>query len=82
MAQCGASLAHEMEYPTDEILLPLIQLHHLAEESHVNLQIAGSNTQTQMSVARIQAHLSSFRGQLQNWKSSLSPLLRHSGTYH
>jgi hypothetical protein len=76
MSECGASLADEMEYPTDALLLPLIQLHQIAEEHHLNMCIARGNLQSREEVQRVQTHLNAFRIQLGNWKARLSNRLQ------
>jgi len=78
MGDCGASLADEMEYPTDALLLPLIQLQQMAEENHNNLCMAGGKIQSREEVQRIRTHLNAFRIQVDNWKTSVSPSLRYS----
>jgi hypothetical protein len=76
MSDCGASLADEMEYPTDALLLPLIQLQQMAEENHDNLCMAGGKIQSREEVQRIRTHLNAFRIQVDNWKTGISPSLR------
>lgn len=78
MGECGASLADEMEYPTDTLLLPLIQLQQIAEENHKNMCMARGKIQPKEEVQRVQTHLNAFRIQLDNWKASLSNTLQHS----
>jgi hypothetical protein len=78
MGKCGASLADEMEYPTDALLLPLIQLQQMAEENHKNLSMARGKIHSKEEVQRIQTHLSAFHIQLDNWKAGLSPMFEHS----
>lgn len=81
MAECGASLMQELEYPTDATLLALVQLQHMAEENHGTLCMASNRVHDQMSTQRIKTHMSSFQVQLQCWESSLAPVPRHSGMY-
>jgi hypothetical protein len=78
MGECGASLVDEMEYPTDALLLPLIQLQQMTEESHKNLCMARGKIQSREELQRIQTHLNAFRIQLDNWKTGLSSMLQHS----
>ena len=78
MGECGASLLDQMEYSTDALLLPLIQLEQIAEENHKILCIARGKIHTREEVQRVQTHLNAFRIQLENWRNSLSPILQRS----
>ena len=78
MGECGASLGDELEYPTDALLLPLIQLQQMAEENHKNLCMASGKSQTREEVQRIQTHLNAFRIQMDGWRHELSPMLQRS----
>jgi hypothetical protein len=77
MGDCGASLMNEMEYPTDALLLPLVQLREMAEESHNNLRTACGKISRE-EVLRIRTHLNAFRIQVENWKTGVSLSLRNS----
>ena len=78
MGECAASLVDEMEYPTDAVLLPLVQLQQMAEENHENLSMASGRIHSREETQRIQTHLNAFRIQLDRWKTGLSPVLQHS----
>ena len=71
MAECGASLARETEYPTDSLLLPLVQLQNIADVYHGNLRVARYTVHTAMNISRIQAHLNAFQAQLKDWRQAL-----------
>jgi hypothetical protein len=58
------------------LLLPLIQLQQIAEESHMNMCTARSNIQSREEVQRVQTRLNAFRIQLGNWKARLSNTLQ------
>ena len=76
MAECGASLSKQAEYPSDNLLLPLVQLQNMADVYHDNLRVARYTVHTAANISRIQAHLNAFQAQLQHWKQPLGTV-RH-----
>ncbi len=77
MIQCCKSLEDDMEVPTDSLLLPLIKLHKLSDESHETMLLGKNESVTPMSLFRVQSHVKAFRTQLQEWESSLPFELRN-----
>lgn len=76
MVECATSLGEELEYPTDAILLPLIQLQKMAELNHQSITADDSTPLDYMGGLDLETKVRSFQNELSKWKQSL-PLASH-----
>ncbi|CAG8425877.1 unnamed protein product [Penicillium salamii] len=71
MVECATSLGEELEYPTDAILLPLIQLQNMAELNHQSITADDSTILDYMGGLDLETKVRSFQDELSKWKQSL-----------
>jgi hypothetical protein len=72
MIECATSLGQEMEYPTDSLLLPLVQLQNIAIVNHNSLSTVNSTTQDHVNGLDIEMKVQSFQAEFERWKDPLS----------
>lgn len=65
MIECATSLGQELEYPTDTLLLPLVQLQNMAEVNHRSL-----STVDHMNGLDLEMKVQFFQAELAQWKHS------------
>ena len=76
MAKCGKSLQELPEYPSDSMLMYLIQLCKLDEDVRELYRMEKSEIHTEASQLRLQLHAKSFKSRLEDWKASISPSMQ------
>ena len=75
---CAKSISEDPEYPTDELILPLIQLQQVGDEYHKVLQVERNEMHSQVLLHRIGTHVRSFQKKTQDLKDSLAPTATNS----
>ena len=70
-----------MEFPSDLLLLYLIQIQRVAEEVHEAYYMQKIGGQPMLEQMRLQTHAKTFRSQLQGWKASLPVEVEGSGIH-
>ena len=80
--QCAKSISEEPEYPTDELILPLIQIQQIGDEYHKVLRVARNENHGQGVLDRIGVHVRSFKKRMQDLKDNLRPTAAHSKAVH
>ncbi|CAG7963251.1 unnamed protein product [Penicillium olsonii] len=71
MVECARSLGEDLERSTDALLLPLIQLQHLAEVNHYNFTAVDNTTLDHIGGLNLETKVQSFQAELSEWKQSL-----------
>ena len=71
MLECARSLGQELEYPTDALLLPLIQLQNMAEVNHHRLSTVGNTIRDHMDGLDLEMKVQSFQAEFKQWEHSL-----------
>ncbi|KAJ5853350.1 hypothetical protein N7534_005893 [Penicillium rubens] len=71
MLECAGSLGQELEYPTDALLLPLIQLQNIAEVNHHRLSTVGNTIRDHMDGLDLEMKVQSFQAEFKQWEHSL-----------
>jgi hypothetical protein len=71
MLECARSLGQELEYPTDALLLPLVQLQNMAEVNHRSLSTVGSTIRDHMDGLDLEMKVQSFQAEFKQWEHSL-----------
>ena len=78
MEQCASSLQEEPQYPTDTMLLPLVQLHRLAETADDLYRMEDPDCHSEFGKIRLQTHVKKFNIQIKHWLASVPASLRSS----
>ncbi|EXJ78958.1 hypothetical protein A1O3_08458 [Capronia epimyces CBS 606.96] len=78
--QCATSLSEAPEYPTDGLILPLVQLDQTGDDYYNALCIGSNESHSQGRLDRVDAHLRSFRKSTQEIMNSLTPTASSSTT--
>ncbi|CAG8071288.1 unnamed protein product, partial [Penicillium nalgiovense] len=71
MLECARSLGQELEYPTDALLLPLVQLQNKAEVNHRSLSTVGNTISDHMDGLDLEMKVQSFQAEFKQWEHSL-----------
>lgn len=71
MIECAGSLAEEPEYPTDALILPLVQLQNMAEVNHRGLSSVSDTSFDYTNRFDIEIKVQSFQAELARWRDSL-----------
>lgn len=71
--QCAKSISEAPEYPTDELVLPLIQLQQIGDEYHKVLRAGKDDGYSEGLLNRVGTHSRSFRKRVQDVRESLTP---------
>jgi hypothetical protein len=76
--QCAKSISEEPEHPTDELILPLIQIQQIGDEYHKVLLVARNENHSQGVLDRIGVQVRSFKKRMQDLKDNLRQTAAHS----
>lgn len=71
MIECAGSLAEEPEYPTDALILPLVQLLNMAEVNHRSLSSVDDTPFDYTNRFDAEIKVKSVQAELSRWKASL-----------
>lgn len=71
MIECAGSLAEEPEYPTDALILPIVQLQNMAEVNHRSLSSVDDAPFNYTNRFDVEIKVQSYQVELARWKDSV-----------
>lgn len=79
--ECCIRLKNYAEFPSDALILHLVNLHRIGDQIHDTFRLDESDA-LPVHESRLRMHLQLLQGELKRWKSQIPGDLYHGGTQH